>query len=604
MSTRPNIWYPLDPSRRQIRLFHLEPSESIHDQAEGFLEIVSLDDNPQFEALSYAWGDPKITSTIKLHKVQWEVTINLEAGLRHLRENVNERILWIDAICIDQGSNEERNYQVPLMKTIYTNASIVRVWLGESAKGSDEAMRVLNELGNGNTPRLAIDGRALDMGDLRNLRDLLARSWWRRIWVQQEFVLATRLAMHCGSHCLNHDTLSKLELVVEFSKFVSGWTSSTYEDTVGREMFDGLERLEYFLRMRRTHDYLAHMKRSPGDVQFRMSHFLQSLCLGRLYDCANPRDSIYGLLGLAPNDFASIVDPDYNLAIAEVFQHMAVLFILYTNSLALFSATVFRQKNQRSMSTWVADWTKPAEAMTYEENTCCNEVGWATGKFFNACGQRKLRFELERDSVATLSGIILDHVEVMTTAIIGKKMSDKRRFEGDWRRFFDYYTRGRLESFYLGSESPGSPYWRLLTYDLRRKRPSTPGWRRCKAEDYGDYITWASVEDVAASEIARDFNREFCPRQVRLFFTTNGFVGIGPAAMEPGDSIYILAGGNVPYVLRPVPDAACFDTFELVGSCYVHGVMDGQAVDGLGEDEAPLPDLDLPKTEWHDIHLV
>ena len=67
MSTRPNIWHPLDQSRRQIRLFHLEPSENVHDQAEGFLEIVSLDDNPRYEALSYAWGDPKITSTIKLH---------------------------------------------------------------------------------------------------------------------------------------------------------------------------------------------------------------------------------------------------------------------------------------------------------------------------------------------------------------------------------------------------------------------------------------------------------------------------------------------------------------------------------------------------------
>ena len=113
------------------------------------------------------------------------------------------------------------------MKTIYTNASIVLVWLGEGTEGSDKAMRILNELGHGNPPRLAnvrIDGRALDMGDLGNLRDLLTRSWWRRIWVQQEFVLATKLAMHCGSHCLNHDTLSKF--VVEMDEMSSGWDYS------------------------------------------------------------------------------------------------------------------------------------------------------------------------------------------------------------------------------------------------------------------------------------------------------------------------------------------------------------------------------------------
>ena len=361
MSTGPNIWHPLDPSRRQIRLFHLEPSENIHDQAEGFLEIVSLDDNPRYEALSYAWGDPKITCTIKLQKVQWEVTTNLEAGLRNLRGNVTEKALWIDAICIDQGSNEEKNYQVPLMKTIYTNAIIVRVWLGEGTEGSDEAIRVLDELGHGNPPRLAnirIDGRPLDMGDVGNLRDLLTRSWWRRIWVQQEFVLATRLAMHCGSRCLNHDTLSKLEVI--YYEISSGWNYSTYDYTVIVEMARGLSYLQYFLATRSSYDYIAHMERSPGDVPLRMSNFLNTLCLGRDCDCTNPRDSIYGFLGLAPNDFASIVDPDYNLSIAEVFQHMAVLFIVYTNSLTLFSATVFQQKDQRSTPTWVPDWRMPA----------------------------------------------------------------------------------------------------------------------------------------------------------------------------------------------------------------------------------------------------
>ena len=604
MNTRPNIWYPLDASRRQIRLFYLEPSENIHDQAEGFLEIVSLDDNPQYEALSYAWGDPQITCPIRLHKVQWKVTTNLEAGLRRLRGNINEKVLWVDAICIDQGSNEERNYQVPLMKTIYTKASIVRVWLGESTEGSDEAMRILNVLGHGNPPRLAnvrIDGRALDMGDLGNLRDLFTRSWWRRIWVQQEFVLATRLAMHCGSRCLYHDTLSKF--VVDHYEMISGWNYSTYDRTVLLDMLGGFKDLMYFLGMQRSHNYLTHTAISPGNVQLRMGYFLQSLCMGRRYDCTNPRDSIYGLLGLAPNDFASIVDPDYNLSIAEVFQHMAVLCILYTNSLILFSATEFQQKDQRMTPTWVPDWRKPAGAMRTGVADSSHAVTIASRGFFNACGQRKLRFELGSDSLVTLSGIILDNVEALTAAGTVEDNLHKRKIERDWRRFFDDYTQGTLKSFYLSSESPDSPYWRLLTCDLGTTT-TTKKWTRCKAEDRENYTTWASVEVVAANENALKFHREFDVQGNRLFFTANGFVGNGPAAMEPGDSISILAGGPLPYVLRPVPEAACPNTFELVGSCYVHGIMDGQAVHGVKEDEFPLPDLNLPKTEWHDIHLV
>ena len=371
------------------------------------------------------------------------------------------------------------------MKTIYANASMVRVWLGEGTEGSDEVMRVLNELGHGNSPRLTnvrIDGRPLDMGDVGNLADLLTRSWWRRIWVQQEFVLATRLAMHCGSRCLSHDRLSRFE--VDVNEIASGWNYSTYDSAAIQEMFSGFNKLQYFLQLRRTHIIqLAHMQRWPGHVQFGMNNFLQSLCLGRNYLCANPRDSIYGLLGLAPNGFASIVDPDYNLSIAEVFQHTTVLLILFTNSLKPLSAIIFQQKSQRSMPTWVADWRNSAGFRACEEANSFDQVNWASSGCFNACGQRKLRFALASDSVVTLSGIVLDHVGAISTTNTFKDTLSIRRTEKEWRRFFDYHTQGSLRSYYLGSESPESPYWRLLTCDLWKT--TTGHRRRCKVEDRG-----------------------------------------------------------------------------------------------------------------------
>jgi len=76
-----NIWTPLDPAKREIRLLHLAPSENIDDQPKCFLENISVNDNPQYEALSYAWGDVKVTQPIDLQDVQREVTENLEAAL-------------------------------------------------------------------------------------------------------------------------------------------------------------------------------------------------------------------------------------------------------------------------------------------------------------------------------------------------------------------------------------------------------------------------------------------------------------------------------------------------------------------------------------------
>jgi len=75
-----NIWTPLDPAKREIRLLHLAPSENIDDQPKC-LGNISLNDNPQYKALSYAWADVKVTQPINLQDVQREVTENLEAAL-------------------------------------------------------------------------------------------------------------------------------------------------------------------------------------------------------------------------------------------------------------------------------------------------------------------------------------------------------------------------------------------------------------------------------------------------------------------------------------------------------------------------------------------
>jgi hypothetical protein len=241
-------WTPLDRGRREIRLVYLAPSAKHNEQPSCSLHIVSLDENPHYEALSYTWGDPTVTVPIQLRRVhhgikaevksdalsdcslglravasmidpeilltpaidtattavefpapkvpglspsakneiyaQWPVTANLEAALRYLRHELTVCILWIDAICIDQSNIEERNHQVPLMKTIYSNATAVRVWLGRPTAGSDDAMAILKELGQGvPLPEIKLQDRIVHGKDLRAIIELLKRLWWERTWV-------------------------------------------------------------------------------------------------------------------------------------------------------------------------------------------------------------------------------------------------------------------------------------------------------------------------------------------------------------------------------------------------------------------------------------
>jgi hypothetical protein len=123
-----------DLSARPIRLLRLFPAASFDEKIKCELFNTTLDAKNRvgFEALSYTWGDPKITSPITLHGKTHHITKNLEVALRHLRYPERERTLWVDALCINQSNTSEKNLQVQQMKDVYGGgAQRVVVWLGQ-----------------------------------------------------------------------------------------------------------------------------------------------------------------------------------------------------------------------------------------------------------------------------------------------------------------------------------------------------------------------------------------------------------------------------------------------------------------------------------------
>ena len=87
------------------------------------VSIVSLQDGPSYEALSYVWGDESVRAPILANGVLTTVTTNLESALRHLRLPDEARVMWVDALCIDQNDMSERNHQVSIMGEIYSCCS-------------------------------------------------------------------------------------------------------------------------------------------------------------------------------------------------------------------------------------------------------------------------------------------------------------------------------------------------------------------------------------------------------------------------------------------------------------------------------------------------
>jgi len=135
------MYNTIDPDKHEIRLLSLSPGARA-DNIYGELLTKSLDESPCYEALSYVWGDEKNTRSIFLDGRVWNVTASLESALRHLRrEDETDRILWVDALCINQGNTVERNQQVSVMRDIYETAQDVLVWFGEwyqLVSGQDE----------------------------------------------------------------------------------------------------------------------------------------------------------------------------------------------------------------------------------------------------------------------------------------------------------------------------------------------------------------------------------------------------------------------------------------------------------------------------------
>lgn len=142
-------------SPRSIRLLALLPSLEFQATLEITLTELSLDDistdENSYEALSYVWGSRSGTEPIQCDGKLLSVTPNCSSALRHLRLKDKTRILWVDAICIDQESGaasvEERNSQVALMGEIYKKAACTLCWFGPGNDFTDELMGHLKGIG-------------------------------------------------------------------------------------------------------------------------------------------------------------------------------------------------------------------------------------------------------------------------------------------------------------------------------------------------------------------------------------------------------------------------------------------------------------------------
>lgn len=143
-----NLYYPLpvstSVSSKTTRNLRIKPG-AISAAIQCDLEVIDLHNEPPYEALSYIWGELTLAQTIRCNGRNKSVTPNLRAALQRLRLLEEERLIWVDAICINQDDPDERSHQVLLMKQIYAQALQVIVWLGNDNGQGQLAIKMIKK---------------------------------------------------------------------------------------------------------------------------------------------------------------------------------------------------------------------------------------------------------------------------------------------------------------------------------------------------------------------------------------------------------------------------------------------------------------------------
>lgn len=177
----PYLYPPLPRGNGNIRLLRLFPSKNEAAIIKCQIFNYSLEPDKSthlYDALSYVWGDPDETLPIFIDGQVLHITANLRAALLRLRDRSLERIIWVDAVCINQANEEEKGHQIQSMARIYGQAIRVIVWLGEAQDDSNQALETIRSVAEDEYTNVSNNQKAV--------LALIQRPWFERIWVRKQ----------------------------------------------------------------------------------------------------------------------------------------------------------------------------------------------------------------------------------------------------------------------------------------------------------------------------------------------------------------------------------------------------------------------------------
>jgi hypothetical protein len=550
-----------------IRVLELFPGQ-FEDDIVCELQTTRLDRRPQpplYEALSYVWGDPKVTKDITINGQVFAATANLESALRHVRYPDASRTLWIDAICIDQENNEEKIGQIRIMREIYICCTGGLVWLGDPAKdgvGDDEVQQCFDLLDHVASVK-PIPQELIDLEWYRKalwgVERMRTTAWWSRIWTVQEIILPSRAIVAWGrGSCL----WSTLETAAAKLPRVSG-------------MPDGLSRAEGHIRADLANQVVGVRLAQQVDSKI----FLQTLWRLRHRQATDTRDKVFGLMGIIfglEQSLIRVQECDYNTSKVALFSKLAVdLFEAQMDLTPLLGFTGTEQPTI-GMPSWVHDWGE------FQGDSICHSFwnhfhrnGWYTADKGNSGGymvdEEYRKSHLDGHKVDIIVVVVdVDHIAPFWTNEVHIDQQLVKRLEAAVQSHYSF------DQQYVDMEGVtyADAFWKTMVGDLICSQSGMPPIRWA---DSDDKLRFEQFMGEGCHTGSWDYNCASIQANIAghtLFLTSQGFLGVGPKFTKVGDEVWILYEGHTPFTLRPYGREDLH--YSLVGDCYMHGVMRGE----------------------------
>jgi hypothetical protein len=588
-------------------------------------------------------------------------------------------MLWIDAICINQGNLVERGLQVSLMRMIYRRANKVVIWLGESDSDTEIYLRTINEIvqkshslsaSDVNRPgelssaeffEALVKGVRLKYSPRHEAWPALAsffdRPWFERIWVIQEVTECRFARVLIGDNELPWDSIG----------LVATWiiTGAERGNVLRHSQTRGIQNVQFMCRkelwfssrtphltiLQSTRNFNAtdlrdkvyamlsqpvHMREdvySKLQMSSRSGWWGKALtfatlamtCLswslirgfipGRwiIWRILSEGAAIIGLFNFSlyimkkippwrvpghvkpprtaspkiswvPATPCSLLkmNADYSVrTIEEVNKIVATQTVLNFRKADFLSYVHHRESLEATTPSWVPKW---------QEHTDDKDIlASFTQCPYNAdAGQTSVKRPLIRDDMITLQGIQLGSISQVSDMMSASDFDLKdppilQKILEEHGREPDLYgptgataKEACILTLTASQALTGPRTGRSSETSLRNRLQAMNSVHAQELWQIVQRPGWKS-EYLLGSEINHDAARRVCHLR-RHFVSASGYQGLGPAQIQHNDIIVVLFGGCCPYVLRETYRNSDLAGYLVVGECYVHGLMDGEAI--------------------------